>query len=131
MQNILHLMDIQTWQARRPLPGAKQTTQYFGYELIDIDDEQIPLGRFLVAAGLDLSDETCRLIDAMIFAINCTKIELGMGEFKKFSNSDLPLLIFGSKQGNRPATHSTKQILSNPIVKREIWVELQKFLKTS
>lgn len=129
MQNILHLMDIQTWQVRRPLPGAKQVTQYLGYELID--DEQIPLGRFLVAVELDLSDETCRLIDAMIFAINCTKIELGMGEFKKFSNSDLPLLIFGSKQGNRPATHSVKQILNNPIVKREIWVELQKFLKTS
>jgi len=129
MQNILHLMGIQIWQARQTLPGAKQVRQYLGYELID--DERVPLGRFLVAAGLGLSDETCRLIDAVIFAVNCTKIELGSGEFKKFSNNDLPLLIFGSKQGNRPATHSVKQILNNPIVKREVWIELQKFLKTS
>lgn len=138
-QEFLSAMGIQQWQTKSTLPGAKETDSLQIFRLFTENKAHVGYLLFDTNSTLISVDaaEISRLTQAMLAAIKvqAEKIDIALS-----SLSAERVMIFGKALAEKIAalailnniaivTHHPAELLRQPSLKRQAWLDLQKFMQ--
>ena len=139
-------MGIQTWRLRFAAPGAKIALQY---QTISLYLDGQLYGHALLDMSIDFTatkEKVYNLLAAMFNSVNL-RVNLQYSNMEKsdsiFLKEDSRIFIMGQTLGNILIENQQKnsiqansqvvisshpcEILTNPLMKRQVWLDLQKF----